>query len=691
MTDNPDPYDLENDPEPRSTNAREETIDLEGVMAWLSQAPSRPNLLDAIPEDERAKLANLVAVETEADAESQAPWREWCDHAADMIGMQTHEKDHPWPKASNVRYPLLLTAAMRFNATAYPAVVAPEGAVKCRVHGRDDNGRKAARAERVSAYMSHQLSTVVRNWEPDTDRLLMQVAIAGTMFRKTWFDPASGQVKSRLCRPGAVNVNDSIATLDDAPRISENYTLFPHEIVQRQRNGTFEPGDWWKGCATDDSQAPQEFIEQHRRHDLDGDGYPEPYVVHLHKASQRIVRVAANWRPETVVMGEQGAVTMDAESYYDDYHFMPSPTGGFHGIGLGVLLGQLSETINSSINMLFDAAHMQSMGSGFIGAEARLRGGRVEFRPGEYKQIAEYGDDVRRAVIERPTPGASPVLFQLLGLMIDAGRELANVQDVQAQAQRSNQPATTTLALIEQGMTVYTAVFQRIFRAMTCEFRRIAEINAMAVTPQEYAAFHDTPVDPRADFAMADMDIEPAADPRAVTRQQKMARAQLAMELAAQGLVDKAEAVRMVIDAAGFDNAEALLPKPTPETEMAARLAAEQAELATRNAHMRNIKLGLEIAGLEAKAALTDAQAVKTMAEAEAADEMRPVEIAERRTRLMKDDAGRTGRMAGKPADAGSPVGAQGSGAPASPVGLGGLLGDGGGRHADAFQGQGMG
>jgi chaperonin GroES len=227
---------------------------------------------------------------------------------------------------SDIRFPLVATACLKFNAQAYPAIVPPGDIVKTAVHGADPQGIKAARGMRVSAYMSHQLRHDVKNWEDDTDRLLMQLPFAGQMFRKTWPDPATGTVCSRLCKAGSVIVNDAVASLEAAPRISEKLPFYPVEIIERQRAGLFVDGDWARPEDSADSLAPVDLIEQHRRFDLDRDGYPEPYVVTVHEESNKVVRIAANWDADSVRVNDQWRIcfTWSAGSAsnveFIDYH-----------------------------------------------------------------------------------------------------------------------------------------------------------------------------------------------------------------------------------------------------------------------------------------------------------------------------------------------------------------------------------
>lgn len=646
-----------NDMQDGEIAAQEGTID---PLAWLEGAPDQPNLIEHFSEEQLGELARLIEVEHKIDRDSMKDWLDAMDVGLKLAQAQREPKTFPWPGASNIKYPLVTSAALQFNARAYPAIVASGDIVKGVVHGADPQGVKAQRANRVSAYMSWQLRREIVEWEAETDRLLMLLPIVGKMFRKTWFDPAKDRIVMRLCRPGKVVINNAAQSIPTAPRISEEMELYPHEVVERQRAGVFLDGDWLEtldgGANVEDSQHPVEFIEQHRLFDFDGDGYPEPYVCVWHKASQKVVRIAANWRPEAVTIGQDGKVlSIERSDYYEGFDFVPALDGGFWSVGLGLLLRDISSAIDDTINRINDSATLSSLGGGFMGREARLQGGPVRFTPGEWKPIQSSGGELRSSIVPLPVTPPSPVLFEMLGLLIEAAREVANVKDIAAEASRANQPATTTLALIEQGMAVFTATYKRIYRSLSGEFSRLARINATTVDPQQYMAYHDAEADPAIDFDLSDMDIEPTADPQTVTRPQRLAQAQLLSEMAAAGLVDPQAAAQRTLEAAGIEATDELKPKPDPMQQVAG-------EAQVRGLMLANVEMAMRLAKMEAEIAKIDAEAVKAMADAEAADPMNPVNIALAQVEALKGmvdvDRQRFEGLAGSPGNA---SGAQGA------------------------------
>ena len=656
-------------------------------LEQLVEASGHHNLAEVMDEARRNNIAHDVLHEYGIDKDSMHQWTTRMENGLDLARLIRKDKSTPWVGASNVRFPLVTSAALQFNARAYPAIVPGSDPVKCQVHGNDRDGAKAARSQRVSAHMSFQLMSEVAEWEMETDALLTVLPIVGTMLRKTWFDPTDGRTRIKLCEPAAIAINNKVASIENAPRISEEISLYPYEVEERRRSGAFLDVDLLAEDS-DDTDAPMIFIEQHRRLDLDDDGYPEPYVVTVHKATQTTVRIVANFEPEDIVF-EDRVISIKRRDYYSVYQFLPSMDGAFWGTGLGMLLGDISETINTTINLLIDSGALASLGGGFYSSQAfRMKGGAVRFKPGEWKPVNAAGSDIKNAFMALPHSEPSPVLFQMLGLLIDAGREIASVQDIMTGDAPRQQTATTTLALIEQGMEVFTAAYKRIYRALKEELAMMARINAETLNPQRYSAFHDEvdeqnqPVmfDPAQDYGLDDMDITPVADPRVVTSMQAMGRAQLLMEMSQTGSVDQQAATQRVLEVAHIEDVEELMPQPNPiEMEM------EKANIAHMQA-MREIELELGRADVALKIAkIQEAEAGAAKDYADADRDMITAGLTQARDRMQalqkmmeSDDRRGPGNLAGQPGN-GAAVGqpSQGGGAPQTPD-LRSLLGGGG-------------
>ena len=649
---------------------------------FLRTALKGENLVELLTEEQLSKLNTDATAGFESDERTMEEWEGLSKKGMDLARMVAVEKSYPWPNAANSKYPLIAQAALQFNARTYPALSPPEGPIKVKVWGDDKDGEKLKRAERVREFMGFQLA--VSRWEEDIDRLTIQLPIVGTLFRKIYYDPIRG-LTARTC--GRVVINNDTSDLEKMPRISEEFELYPDQIVERIRADRFVDFDW-QGFVETDEQAPHDFFEQHCRHDLDEDGYPEPYIITIHKKSQKVVRVVANFEEDDITWGENEVIRISAKEYFVAYTFLPSMDGSFLGIGLGHLLTSTNEAINGIVNQILDSGHLASLGGGFIGTGLNLKGGPIRIKPGEWVPVPTAGAVIRDAMVPLQFPGPSDVMFKMLGLLIEAGKDISSITDIMTgDAPTQEQTATTTLALIEQGMMVFTAAYKRLYRAMKREFGLMARINATTVRPEVYNLLQDseTPVDPKQDFDLADLDIMPIADPAQVTNMQKLAKAQLLLELAPQGVVDQRVATMRVLQAAGIEDREELVPEPDPQVE-ALKGAQQQMIEALQTALMEQqlAKMHAEVSKLLSETDENRAEALEAISNSMANQENMRIDQMLRMLEVLgqirtKDEAARTGGVAGKPGNAGSPS------QPAQPTGgaqevdIGSVLGAGGG------------
>lgn len=577
-----------------------------------------PNIADDLDDTKLAQIGMQVVREYEIDKGSRAEWEAKMGKAMDLAMQVAEAKTFPWPGAANVKYPLLTTAAIQFAARAYPAIVQGADVVKGKVIGQDMDGSKQDRAERIGAHMSYQLLCEMTEWEEDTDKLLHILPIVGCAFRKTYFDPARGINCSELVSAKNLVVNYAARSMETAPRITQVFELYPHEIVERQRSGVFLDVDLGIARNSDgDEDGAHEFLEQHRRLDLDEDGYSEPYCVTVHKDTGRVVRIFARYDAAGVeVDNRTGKVArVEPVHYYTKYPFIPSPDGGFYDVGFGSLLWDINETINSTINRLLDAGTLANTGGGFLDKDAmKLKGGAVTFRPGEWKPATGGQNGLAAAIVPLPTPMPSPVLMEMLGFLTDAGREVASVKDVlTGDGMTANMPATTTMAMVEQGLTQFSAIYKRIHRSLGAELKKLYRLNRLYLPPEVYfRVLDDEKAVAQQDYEDESVDIAPVSDPTIITSQQKLAKAQYLMQFMGDPLVNQFELRKRVLEAAQIDRLETLLPEPQPQQPdplAEATVALTQAEA------MKSTQQAMES---EAKTAKTWADAINALAQAEA-------------------------------------------------------------------------
>jgi chaperonin GroES len=534
------------------------------------------NVADSLDEDTLNKIGSEAKTGFDTDLASRQDWEDRMDEWIKLAKQVAETKTYPWPNASNVKYPLLSTAAMQFAARAYPSLVPSDRkVVKGRPIGKDFDGKKTRVAEAISIYMSYQLMDEMEGWEADMDKLLLMLPIIGVMFKKTYWDSVKKVNCSKLVLPKNLVVNYWAESLKDAERISEIIFLSERKVKERQNAGLWldvslgkppTPVDA-KNPPANDETTPYTFVEQHTFLDLDEDDYAEPYVVTFQRETGKVVRIVARFDMDTMVMDDEGnPIAIEPIQYYTKFGFIPSADGSFYDEGFGTLLGPLNESVNTLINQLIDAGHMSSLQAGFLGKGLRLRMGETSFKPNEWKVVNATGDDLKKQIVPLPTKEPSNVLFQLMGSLITSGKELASVAEIfVGKMPGQNTPATTTMATIEQGMKVFTAVYKRVYRSLSEEFQKLYRLNSIYLNPQTYVDVVDMEVGPE-DFNIKNNNIFPGADPTSVSQTERLLKAQGLMELLPSGVLDPVKVVMRILEAQEQPNWQELLNQQVAAT-----------------------------------------------------------------------------------------------------------------------------
>lgn len=570
-------------------DAKPDVAQHQKMFGWIKAT----NIADDLDDETLSKIGERVVTEYMIDDNSRADWKTRTEAAMDLAMQVAKEKQFPWPKAANVIFPLMTTASVQFAARAYPAIVQGRNVVKGTVIGPDDGepqigpngqpvtvpgmngqpqiqwrvppGAKQDRADKIGEHMSWQLLDEQPEWEPETDRLLHVLPIAGCMFRKSYFDPGNGRNASLIVSAKHLVINYKAKSLETAPRVTEELQYYPLEIEEQQRAGLFRIPITPYGTAENsdgDVDAAHEFLEQHRYWDLDDDGYAEPYIVTVHKSSRHVARIVARYDADGIHFSRttHKIVKIDPIHYYTQYDFLPNPEGGIYGVGFGQLLKPINEAVNTTLNQLFDAGTLQNAGGGFIGKGLSMNAGAIRFQMGEYKVVNVTGGTVRENLVPLTFPGPSPVLFQLLGVLIEAGKEVAAIKDILSGdiGKNPNTPATTTLAMIEQGLKVFTAIYKRIHRALKAELNKLYRLNRIyGEEVAQYQIGNTWKSISKQDY-MQGSGVEPVSDPTMVSDMQRLGRAQFLMQFANDPWFKGGEVRKIVLDAASMGN---LAPK----------------------------------------------------------------------------------------------------------------------------------
>lgn len=560
------------------------------------------NIADSLDEDQLLQIGADCKRGYEADEESRKDWLEDTQSWIDLAKQVREEKTYPWTGASNIKYPLISTAAMQFSARAYPSLVPNDGnIVKTRVLGKDPDGQKQLRGDRISKFMSWQLMYDMPRWEEDMDKMLIMLPCTGMMFKKTYYSKTEDKPVSDLVSVENFVIDYWADTLEDAERYSEIIYMPERRVKEKQKLGEYldidlgtppQPQDVTnKPVQGIDPVVPFKLIQQACWLDLDEDDVKEPYTVVFHAETGKVLRITARFTPDDIKVDDKGKIlSIQGQCYYTKFGFIPNPDGSFYDLGFGHLLGPLNESVNTIINQLVDAGTLANLQAGFIGKGLRLKMGDTPLRPGEWRAVNAVGDDIRKQLVQIPAKEPSAVLFQLLGMLITSGKELASVAEIfVGKMPGQNTPATTTMASIEQGMKVFTAIYKRIYRSLDKEFKKLFYINANFLDERTYATVLDEPVNPQ-DFDAKSYDICPAADPQAASQQEKLAKATALVELLQLGTIDPMQVTMRILQAQEQPNWEQLIPgmaetgqpqqqqqQPDPKMiEMQAKMQAEQ-------------------------------------------------------------------------------------------------------------------
>ena len=579
------------------------------------------NIADKQSQEVIADITTKALEGYKIDLASRKEWEELNKQIIDLAKLLVKKKTYAGEIVANVKYPLIINACIQFAARAYPEIIKGNEVVKGKVIGNDPQGTKFDKAQRMSEFMSWQLLSHMEDWEEGVDQLLFTLPAIGCAFKKSYFDSIERRNVSSLVFADDLVVNYFAESLERAPRATHRIYLYHNEIVERITSGTFIKFDIAElGQATSDKtsdtddETPHLFLEQHRWYDLDNDGYQEPYIVTIHAETEKLVRIAPRWATDGVIRetNDQGVqnpngkiVKIIPEQYFTKYVFMPSIDGGFYGMGFGSLLMSTNSAINTVLNQLLDAGTLSNRQNGFLGRGLKLgRGKSLQVKSGEWKPVDATGDDLRKNIFPMPIREPSNVLFSLLGLMIESGKELAGMTEILAgNSPGANVPAESVLALIEQGLQVYSAIHKRIHRAQYKEFAKIKRLNALYFDQMTYQTVLDDPqAIVQADFASHDFDIEPVSDPNSTTMMQRLMKAKAMLELRNQGL-DDMEILRRYLKAMDVDDIDAFFKEEeNPEEQLTVQKL--QAEIKEINAKIEEIKSETRLNDAKAQAEL---------------------------------------------------------------------------------------
>ncbi len=588
----------------------------DALMAMESevQIPHDANLAEYLEDSYLGEIASDLTAAYEDDLLSREEWEEAYTNGLDLLGVKTIERTEPFQGASGVTHPLISESVTQFQAQAYKELLPAGGPVKTGVMGMQDPEREA-QAARVRDFMNYEITEVMEEYDPDMDQLLFYLPLSGSCFKKVYWDVGLQRAVAKFIPAQDLVVPYMATDLYTTPRATHRLRMDKNEIRKMQVAGMYrdidliasdepvdqvrEKVDELQGTSKTYMDKTYTLLEMHVNLDLEGfedldpEGEPTgielPYIVTIDKASSKILSIRRNF--------EEGTDLAKKRQYFVHYKFMPGL--GFYGFGLIHMIGGLGRAATSILRQLIDAGTLANLPGGFKAKGIRVRNSDEPIRPGEFRDIDAPGGDLRNSIMPLPYKEPSATLAQLLGSLIDAGRRFISLADEKTGNMNQEAPVGTTVALLERGMKVMSAIHKRLHYAQKTEFRILARIFADNL-PQEYP--YEVAGAERTVFA-ADfddrVDVIPVSDPNIFSMAQRVTLAQTQLQLAqsAPQMHNLHAAFRRMYQALEVQNIEEILPAPPepqptdPVTENARILMGELAQAFPDQLHDIHIQL----------------------------------------------------------------------------------------------------
>lgn len=633
-------------------------IELDSTLEINKDLIESPNLCDRFTEHDLSVIGGAIWTGYSRDKGSREKWEVRMDASMNLAMQICEPKNFPWAGCSNVVFPLVTIAALQFSARAYQNIITGTDIVKYRVIGKDV-GPARERALRIGKHMSWQCMEQDEAWEEQHDRLLINLAIVGSAFIKTYYDPGKGYVVSDLVMSKDLVIDYYAKSVEAAARKTHRFTMYRNEIYEKCMRGVFDknvleaawfntaPGQkaYHKGNSDrrlgqmppqPDENTPFWMLEQHCWFDFDKDGYYEPYTVTIDEVSHKVVRIVSRCdREEDIERTHSGEIIcIKPTEYFTKYSFIPSPDGGIYDLGFGVFLGPINEAVDSGINQMVDFGTMQNSLGGLLGRGAKIRGGVYTMAPWEFKRVDSSGDDLRKNIYMWPDRSPPDFMLKLIALLIDYSNRVAGTVDATVgENPGQNTPASTFQGMREDGMQVFGMIYKRVWRAMKWEFKVRFQMNRVFLRDHEGFGSGEDFIR-REDYIGSPDQIAPVANPRLTSAvmkfQQATAIKQSAMTTAGydRDEVEKNWLASMEVEGTDrmYVGIEKTGPLPNPKVMieqaklqgLQSKIKAEQTKWAHQlleDQRLNNAKIAL----LEAQAIAAKAQAAAATSDADVA------------------------------------------------------------------------
>ena len=559
----------------------------------LQEGEFYQNLAEELEDQELAKILNTCLGDVQGDKSSRKEWEQQYRDGLEFLGMRYEERTQPFAGASGVTHPLLAESVTQFQAQAYKELLPSNGPVRTQIIGAKTPDSEQ-QASRVKEYMNYQITQVMQEYDPETDQLLFYLPLSGSAFRKVYYDQNLGRAVSQFIPSEDLVVPYGTTDLQSAIRITHMLEMSINDVRKLQQNGFYRdvPLTEMRGGSDYEANDIQEEIDRlqgeepsysstgecriYEIHtDLNLQGYEDvdaegnetgiklPYIITLSPRNNAILSIRRNWRPEDPLKQKI--------QYFVHYKFLPGL--GFYGFGLTHMIGSLSRSATSILRQLIDAGTLANLPAGFKARGIRIRNDDQPLQPGEFRDMDAPGGSLRDAFVSLPFKEPSATLLNLLAILVDAGRRFASIADLQVGQGNQEAPVGTTVALLERGTQVMSAIHKRLHYAQRIEFNLLAKIFAEALPPMyPYLTANGDQTIKQADFD-ARVDIVPVSDPNIFSMSQRIALAQELMQMVQSnpeihGPQGIQESYRRMYMAMNVENIDAILPPlPVPQPQ----------------------------------------------------------------------------------------------------------------------------
>ena len=539
------------------------------------------NVATDLDEQVLSRISNELVTDYKKDKESRGDWEKGYTSGLDLLGFKYNDEGQPFKGASGVTHPLLSEAVTQFQAQAYKELLPSDGPVRTQVVG-EVNFQREEQAQRVKEFMNYMLMDQMEEYTPDFDQLLFYLPLTGSAFKKVYFDDIMQRPVSKFVHAEDLVVPYYATDLKDCERITHVIKMSENDLLKKQRSGFYRDVEIAPSQMDDDQieskyqeiegvspSADKDYqfniLEMHV--DLDLEEYeiedaPKnvkvPYIVTIDEGSSQILSIYRNYQPFDE--------TYKRKEYFVHFKFLPGL--GFYGFGLIHMIGGLSKTATAALRQLLDAGTLSNLPAGFKSRGIRIRDEDQPFQPGEFRDVDAPGGNIKDQFQFLPFKGPDATLFSLLQYCVAAGQRFASIADMAIGNDTQNRAVGTTIALLERGSRVMSAIHKRCYYAMRQEFRLLAKVFSTYLPPlYPYAVYGGNRFVKVADFG-DEVDVIPVADPNVFSMAQKVTLAQTQLQIAQSNpqIHNVREAYRRVYEALGTKQIDALLkPDEIPQ------------------------------------------------------------------------------------------------------------------------------